>query len=563
MHRLLVTAVSAAFVLVLPASAHAWLYVSNPGATLTLEPDRDRDVNDADAVSVTADLTGAVIVRATPGATAGIGCTLVGAGIVRCAPAQELWAELGGGDDNLTVDGMDGGRATVWAGAGDDTVDLSAVTVGANSWITGDGGNDELLSGLGDMTIDGGTGADHMDGATVTYGSRTAPVAVDLGASTGGAAGEADSYGPKVANVIGGGGDDHIAGNAAMNTLSGGLGDDTLVGGAGRDIVYGDYYNTYGSQAGNDMIWGDQPDVPADQESPGDVADELYGDGRFFSVAGDDAIYGGGGGDRLYGDGMYLSGGGAAGSTAGDDWIHGGPGDDRAYGEWELGSADDKARWRNGSDMIFGGEGNDWLMATDNRTGDGTLSVLHDSDFVDGGPGADTVSGGPGDDELTFSDTGTVFYSYAALRAPDSGGCGAGSDVAQIDALDEVGSDCESVNVPDPAPPYQHAIQPWISHEGTAPRVGETVRLYFGGWRGTSPITVTDVRFKLCSRNVKVGCVTRLADEGDITFAVNGAASLTIAAGDVDRKISASFVARNVAGSAPAQTAVTPFVTAF
>ena len=100
---------------------------------------------------------------------------------------------------------------TIILGAGDDSVDASASTVGTEVWL-GDGtdtaigssGDDTILGFGGDDSITGGAGNDALDG--------------DDGNDT----------------LIGGDGDD---------TLVGDLGDDSLVGGAGADELYGNEGN--------------------------------------------------------------------------------------------------------------------------------------------------------------------------------------------------------------------------------------------------------------------------------------------------------------------------------
>ncbi|HEY5798543.1 MAG TPA: family 16 glycoside hydrolase, partial [Bosea sp. (in: a-proteobacteria)] len=148
------------------------------------------------------------------------------------------------GDDELTGTAGDdvilavAGDDAVLAGAGNDTVeggDGDDVLGGGegNDLIEGGEGDDELAGGVGDDVLQGGAGDDLLDGGegvdTADYGDDTAGVTVDLaaGSASGDEAGEDELV--SIENVIGGVGDDVIAGNAGDNRLNGGTGRDTLV----------------------------------------------------------------------------------------------------------------------------------------------------------------------------------------------------------------------------------------------------------------------------------------------------------------------------------------------
>ena len=83
------------------------------------------------------------------------------------------------------------------------------------------------------------------------------------------------------------------------------------------------------------------------------------------------------------------------------------------------------------TDFASGG-GNDAL------TGNAAFNTLDGgagNDTIDGGTGNDLLSGGPGDDAIRARD------GYADVVT-----CGSGTDAAQVDTLDNVSSDCESVD---------------------------------------------------------------------------------------------------------------------
>lgn len=188
-------------------------------------------------------------------------------------------ANIDGGDGNDVLTGGAGsdhlrgrgGNDRLYGGGGADWVAGDA----GNDQLFGGSGNDVLIGGAGDDTLDGGTGADEMSGGiydeqqvvfehsgfdTVTYASRTNPVAVtlDFGDSNDGEAGEGDTV-SNVQMVIGGSGNDILKnatdgyrpvilqGNAGDDLLVGGLGDDWLTGGLGRDRLYG--------RVGNDRLF--------------------------------------------------------------------------------------------------------------------------------------------------------------------------------------------------------------------------------------------------------------------------------------------------------------------
>jgi len=90
---------------------------------------------------------------------AGAGCQ-PSASMVICATAARLHADLGDGDDGLTVNAPH--AAEVVGGDGNDVLTSAS---GADV-LTGGEGNDALAGGDGDDRLDGGTGADSADGGS-------------------------------------------------------------------------------------------------------------------------------------------------------------------------------------------------------------------------------------------------------------------------------------------------------------------------------------------------------------------------------------------------------------
>ncbi len=199
--------------------------------------------------------------------------------------------------------------------------------------------------------------------------------------------------------VIGGAGDDYIAGGPGSNSLYGRDGNDTLIGGDGKDKLYGEGGDdVIQGLGGNDFISGGAGD---DEIDGGDGNDKINGD------AGDDSILGGAGKDKIDGgDGDDEIDGGDGNDiilgSAGNDNLDGGDGNDTIYG----GAGNDSANGGLGNDLIFGDDGNDFLHGDD---GNDTIAGGAGADFVYGDDGEDTlfpgsltdiVDGGGGDDVI-------------------------------------------------------------------------------------------------------------------------------------------------------------------
>jgi hypothetical protein len=130
--------------------------------------------------------------------------------------------------------------------------DDSATVIGVPSEMRGGRGDDVLNGGAAPDELDGGSGRDSLNGGgdadTVSYASRVRPLDVDLSRVHGqGERGEGDSI-TEVERVVGGWGNDVLAGDNGQNFLDGGPGQDelrgrggsdTLEGGHGEDVLYG------------------------------------------------------------------------------------------------------------------------------------------------------------------------------------------------------------------------------------------------------------------------------------------------------------------------------------
>jgi hypothetical protein len=231
---------------------------------------------------------------------------------VTCAPAAEgrfgsVSVFLRDGDDELTVTPA-AGLTSAGGGEGDDLLRASASDEALIGTLYGDDGDDVLATERGG-TLDGGAGADRLDG-----GRRAAILAGGAGAD----------------RLIGAGGNDELNPGADDDP-------DLVDGGAGRDAV------RYSGRR---------------QPLRVDLADLSVVDGDVLRSIED--LSGGDGGDSLRGGpaGERIGGGAGADKVrggAGDDSLDGGAGDDDLDG----GAGDDRISDWDGADAFAGGPGDD------------------------------------------------------------------------------------------------------------------------------------------------------------------------------------------------------------
>jgi len=315
---------------------------------------------------------------------AGAGCTAATAVSVTCVDTGVTSLSLSGGNQHDRFEVIAPTSAVISAGTGNDTL------------IGGDG-DDTLNGAQGNDTLIGGGGADVFNGNqstdTVDYTGRTAglQVTIDGVANDGdGTLPEGDNVMPDVENVVGGTGDDTLTGDGDANQLNGADGDDLLDGGAGADSLRG----------GADV---DTVDYSARSAAVSVDADDVADDGQVVPSEGDNVasdvenVIGGSGDDILGGNASAnrLQGG------AGLDTLTGGDGTDDLDGGagsdvFDAGAGADTVRARDGEvDAITCGDDDDTLFSDDIDTVTGCESVNPDLPGGGGG-GGDTGGGGTG-----------------------------------------------------------------------------------------------------------------------------------------------------------------------
>lgn len=180
-----------------------------------------------------------------------------------------------------------------------------------------------------------------------------------------------------------------LIGTSGNDTLMGAAGHDTLIGGDGTDILTG--------EAGNDILRGEAGDDVILGGDGKDVANGGDGNDEIHAGAGNDLVFGGAGNDLLFGD-------------EGDDILEGGTGNDRVWG----GAGNDTvlATLNDGDDVYYGEDGVDTLdysVSTTNLTVDlgnglaGRGSVSSTSTGNDTFFGFENFIGGSGHDKIVAS----------------------------------------------------------------------------------------------------------------------------------------------------------------
>jgi Ca2+-binding RTX toxin-like protein len=253
--------------------------------------------------------------------------------------AHGSWNLLLGGDGDDYLYAL-GNNNLLTGDAGNDTFQIDHGSSARGNTLNGGSGNDlfNIFGGSGNSVI-GGFGND-----TASYSGTMLGVQIDL--SSGTAAGAEIGAGSlsTIENVIGGAGNDMLAGDTNANRLEGGEGNDTIKGGAGNDFLLG----------------GSGTDTLSYADSPGRVVVNLS---SFTTISL---------GGEIVEPGTARDGFGTSDVVSGFENVLGSSFDDVLLGN------------EFAADRLEGGAGNDEL----HQTG-----------------GADHLDGGPGTDRLVF-DTG-------------------------------------------------------------------------------------------------------------------------------------------------------------
>lgn len=262
--------------------------------------------------------------------------------------------------------------------------------------------------------------------------------------------------GSGAANLQGGGGNDTLVGNAAVDTLSGGYGNDTLNGGASGDYLNGGLGDdTYLVDSNSEVIHEaknegvDTAVISVDYTLANNVENLEVGvttgvtgtgnavDNTMFGNIGDDTLIGGAGNDLLEGgDGNDVLDGGS-----GLDYLIGGNGDD-TYVVDSTGDVVYEAD--TGIDTVvssvtytladnslenlvlsgtaaINGDGNSVSNTITGNSGANTLSGLDGNDSLIGGAGNDVLAGGDGNDVLTGGAGNDIFtFDMSGTSAADN-----------------------------------------------------------------------------------------------------------------------------------------------
>lgn len=407
--------------------------------------------------------------------------------------------QTGQGIDTLT------GIESVTSGTGDDRLrgNAEANTLDGQEGddrLFGMGGADRLFGAGGDDVLEGGVGADLIQGGagvdTALFGGLRR-VTVDLRETEAQRTGQGLDTLSGIENLISGGGDDWLRGDAADNRIEAKRGDDRLLGFGGDDqLLGGDGDDWLEGGAGDDLLQGGLGSDTAHfgglgaitvdlrvhgPQDTGHGADSLSNIENLISGGGDDRLRGNfaantlegkNGDDRLFGmnGADNLSGGGGADRLdggSGDDVLNGGEGVDTALfgGQTAISvdlSVSGAQQTGHGLDTLIGienvitGGGDDELRGDDagnvfeakrgadslyGMGGDDVLRAGDGDDLLDGGAGNDRLEGGAGADQFVFTagagiDTVTDFEDGVDVIL---GGAGA-SDFSQMGIV-QVGED--------------------------------------------------------------------------------------------------------------------------
>ncbi|MGF1455390.1 MAG: Ig-like domain-containing protein [Alphaproteobacteria bacterium] len=319
---------------------------------------------------------------------------------------------------------------------GGTTVDLSGLTApdgsGLPTPIVLDDGDQTIVFGTNDLTVNGGTGNDTADLSGIAF-----PITVNPSGSATFTDGGGNlvtltfinidtiTEGNPPQTVNGTGGDDNLTGSEDADIINGFAGNDVIDGARGADTIVSGPDTIGGGSVDRDSVNGGPG---ADSITGGAGPDSLVGDDGNASIGENDTLIGGIGNDTLVGNG-------------GDDSLDGGADDDSLLGQ----DGNDELLAGAGNDIVFGGAGTDTLSGgvgddiLDGDAGDDSIEAGDGNDLIEASEGNDMVDAGGGEDTIRFNegDASLVggsgndvfdFVSFAESGSPTLDG-GAGDDI--------------------------------------------------------------------------------------------------------------------------------------
>lgn len=334
--------------------------------------------------------------------------------------------------------------------------------------VAGGDGDDYLMSGATDDTIDGGKGYD-----VLTYKNKKQSVWASLTSGQGGVAGtEVDTL-KNIEGLAGGSGDDVLFGDGGPNQLEGNGGHDSVYGMGGNDLLMADRGSApdddtlYGGD-GNDTVSYAFHDEAVSASLNGLRDDGSAGTGEKDLIGSDvenlggsrysDIVVGNDGPNRLYGSDpvnyMFVFGEHYSIAGSGNDWLFGGGGNDILYGyeghdSLYGGGGDDRLVGGPDADDMYGDDGHDYVSyethevavtaSLDGKKNDGAAGendyIAPDVENLNGSIAGDTLLGNDGsnvivgDPPRSIGGGGDIIVTYGGT---DKVYAGAGNDVVSL-----------------------------------------------------------------------------------------------------------------------------------
>jgi len=309
-------------------------------------------------------------------ATLGSGYQLFGEGGSTGASTMTFTSD--GQEDVIVLENLTGNVNIVDLGSFGDTGDIIVGGIGADN-IRVTQGNNFVVAGAGQTTIEGGSGDDTLVGGGDS--SLVAGSGEHVRLKGGMRFGAHDT-------LIGGSGQDTIRVFQGDNSLVAGLGPSTLYGGTGSDTLIGGGHSSLDGGTGNDSMVGGATTSSSDTiraHGAFDIISVTAGNNFIISSSGEDSIYSGdvGSGNGSGGDTIKLIHGGNADVTIGS-----GPGTDTVLFGGTQG--DDNIKTQGAVDVWI--NSSEQLSSESYSGGSLTLSFQDGQNLTISGPGHVTIT---------------------------------------------------------------------------------------------------------------------------------------------------------------------------